>query len=238
MNASSNKKKISTVLILAAILVMPGFLYYLLQDQGKNRYKPLAIFGPKQVASTFHSVRGKQVPDTIYHVVQDFKLVNQNGDSLTLESWKGKVIVANLFYSKVNSGSATATFTTLQGFDKQYHKNQMLHLVSISVDEKDDVKPLKAFADSWKATPPKWSILGGDTSTINQLVKQSLLLDAVNQSTPSERKFIYSNKFVLLDSKHRIRGFYDAASKEAVSKLDDEIKVLIAEELRNIKDGR
>ncbi|MDQ8004640.1 MAG: SCO family protein [Pedobacter sp.] len=238
MNASSNKKKISTILILAAILVMPGFLYYLLQDQGKNRYKPLAIFGPKQVASTFHSVRGKQVPDTIYHVVQDFKLVNQHGDSLTIDSWKGKVIVANLFYSNVNSGSATATFKAMQGFDKQYHKNQMLHLVSISIDAKDDVMALKAFAENWKAVCPKWNILGGDTSTINQLVKQSLLLDAVDQSTASERKFIYSNKIVLLDSKHRIRGFYDAASKEALSKLDDEIKVLIAEELRNIRDGR
>lgn len=238
MNASSNKKKISTILILAAILVMPGFLYYLLQDQGKNRYKPLAIFGPKQVASTFHSKRGKQIPDTIYHVVQDFKLVNQNGDSVNLASWKGKVIVANLFYSKVNSGSATTTFNAMQSFDKQYHKNQMLHLASISIDGQDDVNALKTFAATWNAVLPKWNVMGGDTSTVNRLVKQSLLLDAVDQSTVSERKFIYSNKIVLLDSKHRIRGFYDAASKEALSKLDDEIKVLIAEELRNIKDGR
>ena len=83
MNASSNQRKISTILILAAILVMPGFLYYLLQDQGKNRYRPLPIFGPKVVASTFHSVRGKQIPDTIYHVVDDFVLTNQKGDTVT-----------------------------------------------------------------------------------------------------------------------------------------------------------
>ena len=44
--------------------------------------------------------------------------------------------------------------------------------------------------------------------------------------------------FVLLDSHHRIRGYYEATNQEAISKLDDEIKVLIAEELRNMRDGR
>lgn len=78
----------------------------------------------------------------------------------------------------------------------------------------------------------------GDTASLNKVVKRSLLLDAVDNSTQSERKFLYSNKIVLLDSQHRIRGFYEASNQEALSKLDDEIKVLIAEELRNIKDGR
>jgi len=42
----------------------------------------------------------------------------------------------------------------------------------------------------------------------------------------------------LLDTHHRIRGYYEATTQEALSKLDDEIKVLLAEELRNINDGR
>lgn len=44
--------------------------------------------------------------------------------------------------------------------------------------------------------------------------------------------------FVLIDTQRRIRGYYEATSQEALSKLDDEIKVLLAEELRNTKDGR
>ncbi len=238
MNASSNKKKISTVLILAAILVMPGFLYYLLQDQGKNRYKPLPIFGPKVVASTFHSVRGKQIPDTIYHLVDDFSLTNQVGNNITFTNWKGKVVVVNLFYSQVNSDGSKLAMKAMHEFNELYQKNQMVHLASLSVDDKDSAKALADFAKIWSAEPKKWDILSGDTNTINKLVKTSLLLDAVNQSTSKERKFIYSNKIVLLDTKHRIRGFYEASNKEALSKLDDEIKVLIAEELRNIKDGR
>ena len=229
---------IKKILILVTILAVPGFLYYLLQDKGKNRYKPLPIYGPKQVASTFHSVRGKQIPDTIYHLVNDFVLTNQNGDTTTLKTWKGKVVVLNLFYKQVNSDGAKMSMKAMQGFNEMYQNNHMVHLASISVDSKDDLKAISNVAKSQNAVAQKWDFLIGDTASLNKVIKRSLLLDAVDNSTQSERKFLYSNKIVLLDSQHRIRGFYEASNQEALSKLDDEIKVLIAEELRNIKDGR
>lgn len=229
---------IKKILILVTILAVPGFLYYLLQDKGKNRYKPLPIYGPKQVASTFHSVRGKQIPDTIYHLVDDFVLTNQNGDTTTLKTWKGKVVVLNLFYTQVNSDGAKMSMKAMQGFNEMYQNNHMVHLASISVDSEDDLKAISNVAKSQNAVAQKWDFLIGDTASLNKVVKRSLLLDAVDNSTQSERKFLYSNKIVLLDSQHRIRGFYEASNQEALSKLDDEIKVLIAEELRNIKDGR
>ena len=236
--SSSSRKKISTVLILAAILLMPGFLYYLLQEKGKNRYHPLSIYGPKQVANTFHSVRGKKVPDTIYHEVSDFVLVNQNNDTTTLQSWKGKVVLINLFYTSVNSDGAKVAMKAMRGFNALYGENKMMHLASISIDPKDDAVSLATFAKSLDANAHKWDLLAGDTASVSKLVKQSLLLDALDNSTKTERKFIYSNKIVLLDTQHRIRGFYEATNQEALSKLDDEIKVLIAEELRNMRDGR
>lgn len=229
---------IKKILILVTILAVPGFLYYLLQDKGKNRYKPLPIYGPKQVASTFHSVRGKQIPDTIYHLVDDFVFTNQNGDTTTLKTWKGKVVVLNLFYTQVNSDGAKMSMKAMQGFNEMYQNNHMVHLASISVDSKDDLKAISNFAKSQNAGAKKWDFLIGDTVTLNKVIKRSLLLDAVDNSTQNDRKFLYSNKIVLLDSQHRIRGFYEASNQEALSKLDDEIKVLIAEELRNIKDGR
>lgn len=229
---------IKKILILVTILAVPGFLYYLLQDKGKNRYRPLPIYGPKQVASTFHSVRGKQIPDTIYHLVDDFALTNQNGDTVSLKTWKGKVVVLNLFYTQVNSDGAKMSMKALQGFNEMYQNNHMVHLASISVDSKDDQKAIASVAKSQNAVVQKWDFLIGDTVALNHLVKHSLLLDAVDNSTQNERKFLYSNKIVLLDSQNRIRGFYEASNQEALSKLDDEIKVLIAEELRNIKDGR
>lgn len=237
MNASSNKKKISTILILASILVMPGFLYYLLQDQGKNRYKPLPIFGPKQVAKTFHSVRGKQIPDTIYHELPDFQLINQDNDTVNLDSWKGKIVVLNLLYTNVQTDGTKAVFTELKKFNKMYQDNKLMHFASVSVDPQDSAEKLKDWAKLFGAVSGKWDLLRGDSSEVYSMVRKDLLLDVV-EVTAAAKKVIYSHKIVLIDTKHRIRGFYEISNHESLSKLDDEIKVLIAEELRNIKDGR
>jgi protein SCO1/2 len=227
---------IKKVLILVTILAVPGFLYYLLQDQGKNRYKPLPIFGPKQVASTFHSKRGKQIPDTIYHEVGNFKLINQSDDTVSLADWKNKVVVVNLVDGKADANSTNAIFNEYKDF-KAYQKNDMVRFTSISVNPNDVLDSVKYLAATLKAKPKKWDILFGDSSSVFNLVRKGLLLDVVEVKNPV-RKMIYSRKIVLLDSQHRIRGFYDATQQEALSKLDDEIKVLIAEELRNVKDGR
>lgn len=230
---------IKKILILAAILAVPGFLYYLLQDKGKNRYKPLAIYGPKTVAATFHTVRGKQIPDTIYHVLNDFKLINQNADTLTLSSFKGKVILVNLFHTQNPGHGVITAHNAMQAFSKLYEKNKMLQFVSLSIDPNVDTqKKLLKFAEEASVNASKWSLLTGDSTQLKSLITGGLLLDALKRTTNNEVKFFYSNMFVLIDTKNRIRGYYEATNQEALSKLDDEIKVLVAEELRNMRDGR
>jgi protein SCO1/2 len=230
---------IKKILILVTILAVPGFLYYLLQEKGKNRYKPLAIYGSKKVATTFHSVRGKKVPDTIYHVLPDFKLLNQNQQEVTWESYKGKLILMNLFYTKGENYGVTFANKAMGGFAKTYEKNPLIHFVGLTIDPThDNSAVLKQYANKTLKPLPKWDLLTGDTLQVSNFIKNGLLLDAIKTVENGHAKFIFSNMFVLLDSKHRIRGYYEATNQEALSKLDDEIKVLIAEELRNMRDGR
>jgi protein SCO1/2 len=230
---------IKKILILVTILAVPGFLYYLLQEKGKNRYKPLAVYGPKKIANTFHSVRGKQIPDTIYHTLSSFTLLNQNADSVHLDSFKGKVVLINLFYSKGENYGVAFANKAMEGFSKVYEKNNLVRFVSLSIDTEYD-KPgvLAPYAKKHEAKAGKWDLLTGDSTTVSSLIKDGLLLDAIKIKANGETKFTFNNMFVLLDSQHRIRGFYEATNQEALSKLDDEIKVLIAEELRNMRDGR
>lgn len=230
---------VKKVLILVTILAVPGFLYYLLQEKGKNRYKPLAIYGPKLVAKTFHSVRGKQVPDTVYHTLPNFKLINQNGAERSLSSYQGKIVLANLFYTKANAYGINTATKAMTGFAKTYQQNEMLRFASISIDpENDNTSTLKKYAETKLDHLPKWDLLTGDTSQVQLVVKKGLRLDAMKTVENGQPKFTFSNLFVLIDTKHRIRGYYEATNPETLSKLDDEIKVLIAEELRNMRDGR
>ncbi len=230
-----NSSRIKKILILVTILAVPGFLYYLLQEKGKNRYRPLAIYGPKQVAKTSHSVRGKNIPDTIYHVISDFKLLNQYGAQVSWKNYAGKIILLGLFDSSNRGYSVDYASQAMQGFTKIYDKNTMLHFISVSVNPVEDTPPvLKKYADKILANNGKWDLLTGDSTQVYQFINKGLFLDAIKEGT----KFTYSNMFVLLDSQHRIRGYYESTNNEALSKLDDEIKVLIAEELRNMRDGR
>ncbi|MCD0487693.1 SCO family protein [Pedobacter sp. MC2016-14] len=222
MNSTSLKK----ILILVTILAVPGFLYYLLQEKGKNRYKPLPYFGPKVPAKTFHTFHGEKIQDTIYHQVANFKLINQHADTVGFEAYQGKIIVLNLFSAKTGSEFISKA---VKAFETTYGKNRMISFVSLTSDPAHDTpEVLTTYAAKLNAEPGKWDFLTGDSIEVYSLMKKELRLD------PN------SNLLVLLDPQHHIRGYYDVTRQENLSQLDDEIKVLITEELRKItaKDGR
>lgn len=229
------RSPIKKVLILVSILAIPGFLFfYLLPHFAKNRYKSLPIFGKKIVASTFHSVKGKKIPDTIYHQVPDFKLINQHNDTISWKSLENKIVVLNLFYSGAGSQQ---TNKYIKQLSDGYEQKPLVKFLSLSVDPADKNK-LSNFAKGFKAKEGKWDFLAGDTVRTYPLIKQGLLLDVLEDDSKEKPSFIFSNKILLIDNLHRIRGIYDADNAEANARLEDEIKVLIAEYLRNVKDGR
>jgi len=229
------RNPIKKVIILVSILAIPGFLFfYLLPHFAKNRYKSLPIFGEKVVATTFHTVKGKKIPDTIYHLVPDFKLVNQHSDTVSWKSFENKIVVLNLFHAGAKKQQASKYIKQLSD---GYEQKPLVKFVSLSVDPAD-TDLIKGFAANFKAKEGKWDFLAGDTAQTYPLIRQGLLLDVIANESNRKNSFIFSNKIVLIDNLHRIRGIYDADSAEANAKLEDEIKVLIAEYLRNVKDGR
>ncbi|MFC4212303.1 SCO family protein [Pedobacter lithocola] len=223
-------------LILVSILAIPGFLFfYLLPQFAKNRYKSLPIFGEKIVAKTFHTKRGKKIPDTIYHTVPEFSLVNQVNETINWTALKGKIVVINLFYK---DSPLKDVNENVKKIAEGYERNPLIRFLSLSVDPKDNPINIKPLASFLNAKSGKWDILSGDTSVVYPFIRSGLMLDMIYHEEAGKPKFIYSNQIVLLDNQHRIRGYYEATNTDALAKLDDEIKVLVAEDLRNLKDGR
>lgn len=220
---------IKKILILVMILALPGFLYYLLTVKGKNRYHALPKFGPKEVAKTTHRVKGKDIPDTVYHTLNDFRLYDQDGKPVSLHSFDDKIFVANFFYTHCPT-VCNVMNSNVDSLAQAWAKNKMVYFASITVDpERDSVKALNNYAKKFVPVP-KWSFLTGDTTTIYQLARQGFLVNALQTG---KNDFIYSDKLILIDQHKRIRGYYSGASLTDVVRLNDEIKVLIAEELLN-----
>lgn len=217
------------IAILVLVLLVPGFLYYLLTAQGKNRYKPLPIYGPKILAKTTHRVKGKDIPDTIYHTLPDFKLKDQNGNEVSLKNFGNKILVANFFYSRCPSVCKLMN-QNVSELATTYSKNKLVYFISITVDPEHDTEAvLKNYAVGFKPWPPKWLFLTGDTATTYKLARNGFLVNALQNGKDD---FIYSDKLMLIDGAAHIRGYYTGGSTTDVSRLDDEIKVLISEELR------
>lgn len=216
------------ILILVMILALPGFLYYLLTVKGKNRYHSLSVFGPRTIAKTFHKVGNKDVPDTIYHTLPEFELVNQDGQKVSATALEGKISVVDFFYTNC----PTICYQMNKNLDSlagEYGKSKLLQFVSITVDpQRDTQAALKTYSEKFKRPAYKWMFLTGDTSTIYPLARYGFLVNAVRTGADD---FIYSDKIILVDSHKRIRGYYAAGVSDEFDRLDNEIKVLISEEL-------
>jgi protein SCO1/2 len=221
--------KVKKIIVLVLILAVPGFLYYLLTSQGKNRYKPLAFFGPKPLSGTYHTVKGKKIPDTLYHQAAGFNLKDQEGNAVNYQTLKGQILVISFFYTHCPNvcDKLNAHMDSLANY---YTKNKMVTLLSITVDpERDNAAVLKSYAAKYKQPLTKWKFLTGDTTEIYSFARKGLLVDALQSGKDD---FIYSSKLILLDPAHHIRGYYDGTSVTELERLANELKVQISEELR------
>ena len=218
------------IITLVLILALPGFLYYLLVSQGKNRYKPLPIYGPKPLGKTFHQVRGRDIPDTLYHTLNNFELKDQHGRNVSFKTFEKKIFVVNFFYTRCPT-LCNQVNVNVDSLASAWSGNKMVKFISITVDpERDSVTILKNYAKKFKPFA-NWVFLTGDTATIYNLARKGFLVDALKTGNDD---FIYSNKLILIDSEKRIRGYYSGLSADDITRLNDELKVLITEELRKI----
>jgi protein SCO1/2 len=226
---SSLNNVLKKIVVLALILALPGFLYYLLTAKGKNRYDPLPYFGPKELAKTNHIVKGKAIPDTIYHIIPDFNLEDQNGKEVSLKTLTNKILIVNFFYSNCPN-ICNVVNQSISKLASQYEHNKITKFISITVDpQRDDVAVLKQYSRKFNADSTRRLFLTGDTSVIYPLAREGFLVNALNAGNGN---FVYGDKIMLIDERHHIRGYYSGTSDDDMLRLDNEIKVQIAEEIR------
>ena len=91
--------------------------------------------------------------------------------------------------------------------------------------EKDNVAVLKEYAIKNGVIDSKWNLVTGDKKQIYSMARKSYL--AVKLGKPNELyDMVHTENFVLVDSKRRVRGFYDGTKKEDIERLIDDINFL------------
>jgi protein SCO1 len=96
----------------------------------------------------------------------------------------------------------------------QKETDPSVRLVSFTVDPANDTPPvLEAYGRNFGADDSRWRFLTGDAATLNGLDHDAFHLGSVGAGLD------HSTRFVLIDQKGRIRGYYGIAEGDPVARI-------------------
>jgi protein SCO1/2 len=171
------------------------------------------------------SVKALPVLVDKHHTIHDYQLTNQQGKQVSTAEWKNKIVVANFFFTHCPSVCPRMT-KNLKTLQQVYINRSDLLVVSFSVDpERDSAKRLAEYADEFSIDETKWQLLTGSKKEIYRLARKSFKVTATDGDGGAE-DFIHSNKLILVDTKKRIRGYYDGTDEKETTQLIKDIKKL------------
>src|SRR5690349_19783274 len=206
-----NRQSIRLFILL--VFLLPGLAYGVVTlFEGKEK---LPVFGPTELMGRTRNE----------HIIEDFELLNQDGNKRSLQELKGQIIIANFFFTHCPVVCPKMT-GNLNRINRQFQEIKGIHIISISIDpERDSVAQSKNYAHRFSIDTQKWDLLTGNKKEIYRLARNSFRVVAADgDGGPDD--FIHSDKLILIDRIGRIRGFYDGIDEGAIDNLSKDIKKL------------
>ncbi len=191
--------------------------------------KKLPIYQPSMVK--FELVDSTLQHVKRFHKIDNFNLVNQNNQIITNEIYDGKIYVADFFFTTC-PGICPIMKENMIKLQTEFKKDDKVLLLSHTVTpEIDSVSVLKKYSIEKGVIDSKWNLVTGDKKQIYNLARRSYLVaEDIKGNNPYD--MIHTENFVLIDSKRRIRGFYDGTDDTVMDDLINDIKILKKEESR------
>lgn len=226
-----NKKAIYALLL---AVVVPLICYFIIKG-----YSDSAILMPRHYLADSiitKTEKGKKVTDTAWHKLPDFSLINQQGDTVSWEGLKGKVVVADFFFTHCPTICPRLT-TNMRYLQQSINNSQrvgdktpdFLHFLSFSIDpERDSVSRLKQWADRFQVNPEQWWLLTGTKKDIYDMAINEMKIGLVD-GQGVDTNFIHTDHFVLIDSNRHVRGYYHGLDTASLQQLSNDIIFLTME---------
>lgn len=165
-----------------------------------------------------------QAPLPVYWALPAYSLQDQQSKTVTSGDLRGKVVVANLIYTRCPDVCPAVLEPNMERLQSSARSAGLLgtHLVllSLTADPAYDTPPVLAdFAGHFNADPSAWHFLTGDPATVKRLIYGGFKLD-VEPSTAPDR-VIHDSHVLLIDQRQRVRGIYDGLDVQPSAILDD-----------------
>ena len=178
-----------------------------------------AEFTPEWIQST--SANFKEI-----HTIPDFNFTNQDGKKITKDTYKGKIYVADFFFTAC-PGICPKLTKNMGRLQDEFKDDADVLLLSHSVTpEQDSVTVLKAYALENNIDSAKWNLVTGGKKEIYDIARKSYFADEDFVKTQDENAFIHTENFVLVDKKGRIRGVYNGTLEVETDRILRHIELL------------
>ncbi len=215
-------------------MLLPLTAYFIVKRKSETAVTMPRHYLPDSVVTV--TKKGKRVEDTAWHRLADFALTNQEGRPVSWDSMKGKIIIANFFFTHCPTICPGLTLN-MKRMAESIHNgqrvgdrtNKQVHFLSFSIDpERDSVERLKYWADKYQIDPEQWWLLTGDKKAIYNMVIEEMKVGLVD-GQGVDTNFIHSDRFVLIDSNRHVRGYYSGFDSVALAKLSNDLVLLTME---------
>ena len=191
-----------------------------------DKPKVLPVYGPKDLNP---KLVDSSLQDLISeHRILPFELTNQNGERITEERIKDKIVVVDFFFTTCGSICPRMT-DEMKRVNEAFSDKKSVHFLSHTVyPEVDTVETLLAYAKNKDLNTERWDLLTGTKEDIYPLARKSYFA-VIDEPSLEGPDFIHTENFVLVDTEGRLRGFYDGTNPQSVDVLIDDIEILLNE---------
>ncbi len=215
---SKYKRFAWVMLALSAVILI--LFYNALKPKDKLPVYQPADFNPELVDSSLHYVKK-------YHTIADFKLINQNGQTVTQADYEDKIYIADFFFTTCLTICPIMTKNMAEIQERIMDDKDVLLLSHTVTPEIDTVAQLKKYARDKGVVDSKWNLVTGDKKQIYDLARKSYL--AVKDYEGSGAfDMIHTENFILVDKERRIRGTYNGTSAADIERLMQDLEILKA----------
>lgn len=164
------------------------------------------------------------------HTIPPFSFLDQDGKTVTENTVKGKIYVANFIYTRC-AGICPKMTENMHLLQEKFLKDDAVVLLSHSVTpEADSVPVLKAYALKKGIVSGKWHLLTGNIDSIYNLAKKQYYAGDTIGYYQTGKEFLHTENFLLIDRERHIRGVYNGTLPIEMLRLEEDIATLKKEE--------
>jgi len=210
----------------AFVLAIFTLLIVSCTNTDKNQVKHVLPF-IGQADVEYKTVNGKDVADTVYPKVPNFRYINQDSSWTQRSDFKGKILVVDFIFTHCPNICPIMTHNMKLVQMATIDLENQVEFVSFSIDPTNDTPSrFREYIKEMEINAPNWVFLTGDEKKTYDLAMNHLWV-GVEKSKVKGENILHDNKVVLVDKEGYVRGMYAGTETNDMNRLQDDMRKLL-----------